>query len=50
MALNTIIIVVLAIVIAAVLLKITRKLIHTIFFLTLVGIVFYVLKYLIAIK
>ncbi len=46
MALNTIFLIVAAIVVALVLMKITRKLIHTIFFITLVGVVFFVFKYL----
>ncbi|MEE9525567.1 MAG: hypothetical protein V3V78_03100 [Candidatus Woesearchaeota archaeon] len=50
MALKTIFLVVLAIIIAGVLLKFTRKLIHTAFFVALAGVVFFVLKYLIAIK
>ncbi|MBW2996201.1 hypothetical protein KY332_02755 [Candidatus Woesearchaeota archaeon] len=45
---KTIILVILAIIIALVLLKFTKKLIHTAFFLAVVGVVFFVLKYLIA--
>ncbi len=47
---NTIILIILAVVIALVLLKITRKLIHTAFFIALVGIVFFLLKHFIAVK
>ena len=47
---KTIFIVILAIIIALVLLKFTKKLLHTAFFIAVVGVVFFLLKYIIAVK
>ena len=50
MAIKTLILVILAIIIALVLMKFTKKLIHTAFFIAVIGVVFFVLKYIIAAK